>query len=112
MGLFRKPSGYRGDATPFVSQPLPPLQPNPQYWKLIRAEESGTYCILEVKYPDCTNYEGKKILVMENTKIVDLVNMRTLDPHFYASNKIVARFRPTDEGWKMAQTFVTSYRKG
>ena len=63
-----------------------------------------------VRYPDCYNYEGKKILVTRKA-----VNSRaSLDPHFSGDSSIncglVARFVPTQEGWEMAKAFCEAFK--
>lgn len=84
--------------------------PDPNNWKIVKAKEVGKYLILMMQYPDCTNYEGKKIMVFENITLVDLVNQKQIDPHFFPANKKVkspiARFEPTDRGWVMAEAFA------
>ena len=53
--------------------------------------------------------KGKKILVFENITMIDLVNQKLIDPHFFpAKSKYkspIARFEPTDRGWNMAIEF-------
>ena len=83
--------------------------PNPENWKILKAKEYGKYLILMLQYPDCTNYEGKKILVFENISLVNLVNQKMIDPHFFPENprykSPIARFEPTDRGWGFAESF-------
>jgi hypothetical protein len=83
--------------------------PDPGNWKIVKAKEYDKYLILMMQYPDCTNYEGKKILVFEKITLVDLVNQKQIDPHFFPGNTSVkspvARFEPTDRGWNMAEAF-------
>lgn len=84
--------------------------PDPSNWKILKAQEHGKFLILMMEYPDCTNYEGKKILVFEDVTMIDLVNQKMIDPHFFPKNpkfkSPIARFEPTDRGWKMAEKFV------
>ena len=82
---------------------------NPRKYKILRTETIGKFCILLIEYPDCNNYEGKKILVFKDTSIESIMNQGVIDPHF-SSNKSylspIARFVPTDEGWQMAIEFT------
>jgi hypothetical protein len=67
-----------------------------------------------MQYPDCTNYEGNKILVFRGVTLIDLVNQRQIDPHFFKDAKVkspIARFEPTPQGWTMAQVFVDAWLK-
>ena len=63
------------------------------------------YVLVMVRYPDCTNYEGNKILLFENCTEEDLLAQGSLDPHFSENPNYhtpVARFKPTDEWWEAA----------
>lgn len=73
--------------------------PNIYNWKLIRKEVFDNGYVIEVKYSDCTNYEGLKILVFEGK----YVYQEALDPHFRNSAfSPIARFKPDKEGWERA----------
>jgi hypothetical protein len=66
---------------------------------------------VEIRYPDCKNYEGKKIMVYEKTNITQLVSQRKIDPHFSNHPNFrspVARFEPTPKGWDMAKVFCAA----
>lgn len=84
--------------------------PDPDNYKVTKAHEEGGYLIVMINYPDCVNFEGNKILVFFEVTLIDLVNQKLIDPHFFPSDEKykspVARFVPTDEGWEMAKTFV------
>lgn len=78
--------------------------PNPSNFEILQKgfSKSG-YLILKVHYPDCTNYEGIKILVYKNDKIL---TQETIDPHFSENEKFespIARFEPTEFGWELAK---------
>jgi len=116
-------SGYRpkGDKGPSVGNPnyvysdskkkyassyVPPrnINPEPNNWKIVKAVESNGCTILKINYPNCTNYEGNKILVYK-AALIDIINQKSIDPHFMDDPKYlspIARFVPTDEGWSMA----------
>jgi hypothetical protein len=84
--------------------------PDPKNWKVLRASEHGKFLIVGLKYPDCTNYEGAKLLVFEGLTLKKLLKQKLVDPHFFESGKKykspIARFEPTERGWKMAERFV------
>lgn len=90
--------------------------PDPNNWKFVKVEEHGKYLILMMEYPDCSNYEGKKILVFENITLIQLVNQKLIDPHFFPATSNykspIARFEPTDRGWEMAKTFIAAMSSG
>lgn len=109
---------YHTPADPYYVAPEPEVRtviktvtlpnPDPTNYKLMMAEEFGIYLVVMAKYPDCTNYEGSKIMVFENTNLLNLVNQRVLDPHFSADKAFltpIARFKPDDEGWDNARMF-------
>lgn len=102
------PSGSRLDSrTPPTSN-----QPDPANYHVLRMAEVGPFLLIELQYLDCTNYEGKKILVFRGVTPVQLMNQRLIDPHFSNSDKYaspIARFVPTDEGWEMAEKFCKTF---
>lgn len=110
MGVFG--SRRRSTSIRWGNYSKPPEgNPDPKNYKIVKAEEHGTYLIVQIKYPDCKNYEGNKILVFKNLTLIDLVNQKEIDPHFFQDPKIaspVARFVPTDEGWGMAVMLATT----
>ena len=79
--------------------------PDPSNYTIIRSLQIGYKLIVEIVYHDCTNYEGKKILVFEDCNINMLTAQKLIDPHF-SNNKSyyspIARFQPTKKGWEMA----------
>jgi len=86
----------------------PPPNPDPQNFRIGRSLDMDPWFIFEVTYPDCTNYEGKKILVYKNTNIIDIIRQKSMDPHFSDNKKFrspFARFVPTNEGWEAAIKF-------
>lgn len=90
-----------------------PLEPNPDYYRVTRVEKVGIYVIMGITYPNCTNYEGRKILVFADYPNLfrDLLT-HGIDPHFYNRPwSPVARFVPTEEGWDMAISFAKTSQK-
>ncbi len=89
--------------------------PNPRDYEILDSYEvelnggSPQALVVLIKYPGCTNFEGRKILVYQNCRLIDLIRQKEIDPHF-TNDKTkywpVARFIPTAEGWEMAQNFV------
>lgn len=83
--------------------------PKPNNYDIIRSIVINEYLVIEIKYPDCINFEGKKIMVYR-CELKDLVKQKLIDPHFSESKKYyspIARFEPTNEGWDNACLFVT-----
>jgi len=76
--------------------------PNPTRFRILRTKQVGTTVIAEVQYPDCTNYEGKKVILWEDTNEAALMRRTTLDPHFAEQDGPVARLEPTERGWRLA----------
>lgn len=86
-------------------QKLP--NPNPNNYVILDSEQVGNNLVVRIKYPDCTNYEGEKILVFANTTLPQLVKQKAIDPHFSENKKYlspIARFVPTSKGWTLALT--------
>lgn len=74
--------------------------PKPDNYQIIQSWKIGKFTIIQLKYPDCTNYEGIKILVFK-ASLLDIINQKKIDPHF-SDNKTyispIARFAPTHTG--------------
>lgn len=96
-----------------TTKPLP--NPNPKNFKIKEIEQVGKYLVVRVKYKDCTNFEGEKILVIEGIKRLRLLMLQDLDPHFCENSKheykIVARFRPEFKYWRFAIEFCKLMEK-
>jgi len=85
--------------------------PNPKNYIILYSEQIGEFSLFVVKYPDCYNYEGKKILIYRG-RIEDIIAQGSLDPHFSDNEKLhspIARFIPTDEGYSAARFFCIQY---
>lgn len=95
MGLGLGSGISRGDV-PVRGNPVP------ANYEIVRTLKIGKCAILELRYPDCTNYEGRKILLFENTHPT-IITKGPIDPHFTADSRSpIARFEPTERGWNMA----------
>ena len=80
--------------------------PDPSNYRILSFEHIGNFLLVEIVYPDCKNFEGKKILLYHNVKIDDLGKRENIDPHFNDGKDAiypVARFVPTDDGRKLAK---------
>ncbi len=91
-----------------------PGNPDPFKFSVIATTEIGEYLIAKIKYPDCKNYEGTKILVYRNVKAGQLRNFNHIDPHFSNNPNFqspIARFIPTEDGWNMARRFCEMLKK-
>ena len=82
---------------------LQPLEPHPEVFKVLELIKGSNYLYIVVQYPHCTNFEGKKVILMKDTEPNEILYTKILDPHFYIENKIIARFRPDEEGKKLAK---------
>ena len=83
--------------------------PNPLRFTVERSEKVGLFYVSVVRYPDCYNYEGKKILLFRNTTMLELLSQGSIDPHFSNNNKFrspYARFEPSETGWEDAKMFA------
>ena len=86
------------------------VTPDPSKYDMLNMRKVGDYLILKIHYHDATNYEGVKILVFKGLNYAELLvkNYRVIDPHFMEYKdkaSPIARFEPTDEGWRMALEF-------
>lgn len=88
--------------------------PDPSNFKIIKRHLIGNSMVLFVNYPNCKNHEGNKIMVYLDVDFIDLINQRTLDPHFSDNKDLIApfaRFEPTDKGWDAACDFLKAISK-
>jgi hypothetical protein len=83
--------------------------PNPKNFEITRIHQTTKdWCVVEVKYPDATNYEGRKVMLYRSSISVVACQNR-LDPHFCDEKDCLspfARFEPTPEGWDAAVTLA------
>jgi hypothetical protein len=79
------------------------VAPNPQAnrWELLKHHQFKGFYVLKVKYLDCTNFEGVKIMIYKGK--FDPKYKGELDPHFSESwNSPVVRVKPSLGGWMLA----------
>src|ERR1044072_7092170 len=105
-------AGSRGRYDSDCSCVPAPRQPtNPDNFVIEKIEQAGRFVIVLARYPDCTNFEGRKGMGDEDQTVERIRRRKRLDPHFAnSSDAPAARFRPTDEGWKHAAAFCRSQR--
>lgn len=85
--------------------------PNPKNFKINRFEQINGYVLAEITYPDCKNYEGRKILLFKAASMSKIIlnNFGIIDPHFDNAKNVIspiARFEPTQDGWNMALKLI------
>lgn len=80
------------------------FDPNPSVFSIIKIASCNRNVAIVIKYPNCKNYEGDKIIVYRNVAVSEVLGAREIDPHFKDAGKLkpFARFEPTDEGWDKA----------
>lgn len=110
VSAFDYDNGVRDGKALSLKKTFP--NPNPLNCLVVKHEVIGQFLIVVIKYPDCSTFEGNKILVYENVTIDELTKQSKqvgIDPHFSASilwKSPVARFVPTENGWDMAKKFA------
>ncbi len=83
--------------------------PNPKKFEILELHANKHFTIAKIRYPDCTNYEGIKILVYKGHIAKQLVKAAEIDPHFCEKHlSPIARFAPTAEGLKLALNLIIS----
>lgn len=102
MGL----SPFKSCSTNYSNAVAPAPNPRPDRWTLLERANSPYGYVLRVRYLDCTNFEGVKIMVYRGS----YSPKRHLDPHFSEDPEApVARFRPDADGWRMACALANSF---
>ena len=94
---------YEGFKT-WIKRKKSSLNPNPKNFQILKHESCNGHVVVEIQYPDCDNYEGRKIILFRDTNWGEIAHLNMVDPHFTSANvpKPFARFEPTEEGWKYA----------
>jgi len=116
MGIIKFFSSCRCNCTCGSCKPAEPPRfkakfkklpnPNPENFRIIDDFRIGQFTMLTVVYPDCTNFEGIKILIF-NKPMPIRGSIKFLDPHFCEKHiSPIARFEPTDEGKLYAYKFM------
>lgn len=84
--------------------------PVPHRFKVLRTKRVRWALVAEIQYPDCTNFEGTKILVYDDYQRFERLKASgNLDPHFMVDeSSLLARFRPGKKGWERAVLFAES----
>lgn len=101
--------GFSKDSYDRTTGCAPPGNPNPDNYEILEHEKIGDCLIVKVRYPDCRNYEGVKILVYLGVALKQLKAQKRIDPHFGDNEKYispVARFVPTEAGMALARNFA------
>jgi hypothetical protein len=75
---------------------------NPEKFTILQLYQIADHVVALVHYPECTNFEGKKILLFENTTTIEISDRKILDPHFSINRSLFARFVPTKKGLRFA----------
>lgn len=109
-GPFRRSSFSGLDSPANLGRPLTKLvesgNPDPRRFTVLSHTTVNGYLILELQYPNCTNYEGRKVLLFDRgVTMTRLKRQGAIDPHFSKSEKFnhpIARFEPTARGHAMA----------
>ena len=76
-----------------------PNDPDPSLFIIMHVEQIGSCVLAIIKYPNCTNFEGEKVIVWKDRTVSEIQEMVSIDPHFNETDKtLVARFIPTGVG--------------
>jgi hypothetical protein len=113
-------SSYSYSPPRSYTPPAPKLpNPDPSNYEWVQEKSfsgpGGDYLVVELHYPDCTNFEGNKILVYKgfvNFRHIEKANKKLIDPHFCDSADHVnpiARFIPDKMGWLYATSFAETF---
>ena len=87
-----------------VQAPAP--NPDPARWRLLRKHQYPHAYVLIVRYLDCTNFEGLKVMVYLGRY---LKRPERLDPHFAKTDDSpIARFKPDAQGIALAKALAGS----
>ena len=88
------------------------VNPDPEKYEILLICTAGEYTLLKVRYPNCTNFEGIKVMLY-NKPMTAFSGMPPLDPHFCDNGCLspIARFEPTETGWFMGVRLMNDLHK-
>lgn len=84
-------------------------KPDPFNFSIVKYESIGGGTIVLANYKGCKTYGGNKLMLLRGFH--DPSKFESLDPHFLEGHLVVARFEPTNYGWKLARTCSESLAK-
>lgn len=86
--------------------------PNPEKFSIIKEHYENGYLVLEVSYPNCTNFEGRKLMLYQGFRTSQQLlkyNNGKLDPHFADSKGApIGRFKPDKDGLRLIALIIQS----
>ncbi len=88
--------------------------PDPRQYEILRVYSEGSNVLAEIKYANCANYEGRKILLYVNCTERALRDAEVLDPHFCESVMCISpfiRIEPTEIGWQMGKILIRDMKE-
>jgi hypothetical protein len=101
MGMFSQKNCITNCST----APSPAPNPDPRRWKILNIYQYDHAYVLKVRYLDCTNFEGVKVMVFKGRFYGPPTE---LDPHFSRNNNSpVARYKPNNEGLELARDLAS-----
>ncbi len=111
-----RPASSPSYSPPVIINRVEMKLPNPNKFRWViedDREHPNGWVVIKIHYLDCTNYEGRKILVFDSAeKFAAIYRSAAIDPHFSEdSYSPVARFVPTARGWDLANAFAASSEK-
>lgn len=84
--------------------------PIPENFKILRQMGEGRLYLVEAEYPNCTNNEGKKFILLRLAGISGPGELESLDPHFSGDENseytVLCRFMPNMLGWDMGMDLL------
>jgi hypothetical protein len=98
------PFGSRRCSTNYTYN-APAPNPDPKRWQILNIYQYNNAYVLKVRYLDCTNFEGIKIMVYKG---LFESSPAELDPHFTPDDTSpVARYKPDAEGLELARDLAS-----
>lgn len=87
---------------------------DPTKYRILREKRLKDFIILKLAYIIDSDNQNTKILLFKNCTLLDIIQQKNgIHPEFFNNSEIinpVAIFKPDDEGWKMAETLVDSFK--
>lgn len=100
--------GFSRCSDDYTKESVTTPNPNKFNFKILDKKIKGDYLLVHIIYPDCTTFDGKKLILFKGIDFNDLSEMSEIDPHFLEDNNVAARFRCNTEGLHLANILLNN----
>ncbi len=103
MGFKLFSFSYSSYESSTITKIIQSPNPDPKNWKIIKVARTvdRIHIMVLVNYPDATNYEGNKLMILTEKWFEECQTSGILDPHFFPEKGPIVRLTPDQKGWEL-----------